>query len=132
MGIGERIQKLGFKRWYERTLIEGHVYLVTAVFGLILAFAALEVLGERQSLSRFIFGFAAGGVGMTLVGVGIHRYYRILILAQSFGERATCGKCNTYAAFNVLASGTCENHEPEGPASSWLRVKCRCGHEWRM
>lgn len=132
MSTGERIQQLGFKRWYERTLIEGHIYLVTALFGLILAFAGLEVIAEHEDIARFILGFAAGSMGVMLAGIGLLRYQRILMLALSFGDRATCRQCNTYAAFNVLATGESNGGEPAVP-TSWLNVRCRhCGHEWRM
>lgn len=132
MSTGERIRKLGFKRWYERTLIESHAYLVTALLGMILAFAGVEMIGAHQGVAPFLLGAGTTGLGMLVVGLGIPRYFRTLMLAQSFGERATCGQCHAYAAFNVLACGVAGTRETEGPTSSWLRVRCRCGNEWRI
>lgn len=124
MNTSDRIQKLGFKRWYERTLIEGHAYLVSSFLGMIIAFAGLELVGKRQDI---LFGFLAGAIGMFVVVFGFHRYYRMLILARSIGDHATCERCKVYAAFNVVASG---QSMPDG---QWLRVKCRkCGNEWTM
>ncbi len=69
---------------------------------------------------------------MVLVATGIHRYYRRWVLAESLGDRATCAQ-PAYAAFNVLACGMADNHEPESAASAWLKVQCRrCGNQWRM
>lgn len=136
MTIAERIQKLGFKRWYERTLIEGHAYLVTSFLGVILTFAGLELVGERGSAGGVTLGLVIGLAGVALVVFGTHRYFRILILAESLGGRATCPKCRTYAIFNVVASGPPTADKPEdadAAASVWLKVQCRkCGNEWRI
>ena len=42
--IGEEIGRRGFRRWYERQLIESHAYLVTAFLSLILLLAGFEAL----------------------------------------------------------------------------------------
>jgi ribosomal protein L37E len=59
--------------------------------------------------------------------------------AETMSDHATCRQCNTYAAFNVLASGSdselldSETAEPSDPDSIWLKVKCRkCGNEWTL
>lgn len=133
MSIGQRIQKFGFKRWYERTLIEGHAYLVTSFFGLILAFAGIELLGDAASV---FLGFLLGMTGAGIVMFATPRYLRMLALAQALGGRAHCPRCNVYAAFNVIASGPSHptpSDEPGEAESVWLRVQCRkCDNEWRM
>jgi len=40
--LAEGIRKTGFRRWYERQLIESHLYFVTAVLSLIVVGAGLE------------------------------------------------------------------------------------------
>lgn len=133
MGIGERIQKLGFKRWYERTLIESHAYLVTSLLGLILALAGIELIGARSGAMGFLLGFGAGAIGIPLVVFGLNRYYRTLMLASSFGSRATCCRCETYARFSVTAAGPRPGETAPAPDTTWVRVKCReCGNEWTM
>lgn len=124
MNTSDRIQKLGFKRWYERTLIEGHVYLVGSFLGLVIAFGALEMVGTRQNI---LLGFLTGAIGIFIVMFGFHRYYRMLLLTRTIGDHATCERCNVYAAFNVIASGQ------QTADGQWMRVKCRkCGNEWTM
>lgn len=131
MSTAERIQKFGFKRWYERTLLESHAYLVTAFLGMIVTFAGIELVGERSGASRLFLGLAASGTGIALVALGLHRYYRILLRAESFGDSATCAHCSAYASFNVLASGN--SSESVDGDTAWLKVRCRrCGNEWTM
>lgn len=131
MTIGERIKQLGFKRWYERALIESHAYLVTAFLGSILAFAGVEIVGQHDSTGRTLLGVVALTIGAIAAGVGLQRYLRTLMLAVNLGEHATCSQCRAYAAFSVLASGP--DRDVEHTSDLWLRVKCRkCGHEWRI
>ena len=52
MEPGDSIRRVGFKRWYERQLIEGHVYLVTALLAALLAALLMAVCVED-------FGFNA-------------------------------------------------------------------------
>jgi hypothetical protein len=132
--IGERIKKLGFARWYERTLIEAHAYLVSAFLGMILAFSGVELIGQHDRTGRILFGIGALIAGSAILAISVHRYLRTLMLAVNMGEHATCRQCNAYAAFNVLASGP-----PQGRTGHiretdlWLKVKCRkCGSEWLM
>jgi hypothetical protein len=117
-GIG----KLGFKRWYERQLIESHAWLVSCVLCLLAAAACLEELSFRAPLPQVLaLGaavFAAGVVGI----YGWNRYRLIMAVVERVGEHSTCASCRTYAAFRVVGA--------EGAA---LRVRCRkCAHEWRI
>ena len=135
MDIIEGIRKLGFRRWYERRLIEAHAYLVTGFLALILAVAFLELRGET----------AAGGERMTyLLGavaslaggfVAWLRYHRMLALVEWAGERATCPACGEYGRLRLLAA---HPHAPAGDRDSdlaaeipLLHVACRaCDNEW--
>lgn len=134
MTVGERIAKLGFRRWYERTLIESHVFLVTALLGAILAFAGIELFGQRDGgWIRFASAVVAMLVGGLIAVASVHRYLRMLMLAINLGERATCRSCHTYAKFDVLTSGHLRSQGPDDSASLWMKVKCKkCGSEWRV
>jgi hypothetical protein len=134
VGAAERIRKLGFRRWYERALIEGHAYLVTSFLGMILAVASIELIGERAGAAQTLMALIGGLIGTAVVLFGVRRYLRTIAFAESLGDHATCGQCRTYAAFNVLASGLPDSApEADEPGSMWLKVKCRkCGHEWTL
>ncbi len=45
MEVAEYIHRHGFRRWYERQLIESHAYLALAFVALILLLSGIEVLG---------------------------------------------------------------------------------------
>jgi hypothetical protein len=117
-GIG----KLGFKRWYERQLLEGHAWLVSCVLGLLAAAACLEELSLRGPLPQVLaLGaavFAAGAVAI----YGWSRYRLIMAEVERVAEHSTCASCRTYAAFRIV-----------GTEGSAMRVRCRkCAHEWRI
>jgi len=42
MELAEGIRKIGFRRWYERQLIESHLHLVVCIVSMLAALAALE------------------------------------------------------------------------------------------
>ena len=116
------IGKLGFKRWYERQLIEGHAWLITCVLCMLTVAACLEDLSLRGPLGEVLAMGAAVFAAGVLAIYGWHRYRAIMEVVERIGEHSTCGSCRTYAAFRLVGT--------EGAA---LRVRCRkCAHEWRI
>jgi hypothetical protein len=122
------IRKLGFKPWFERQLIESHVYLVTCFLCLILVLAIFEELSSRSGVQRVaMIALATGSVALGIFSWG--RYRVILFRALRFSERSYCEKCRAYARFNVLDSARAE----EDDSGAWLKVRCReCTHEWTI
>ncbi len=133
----DRIRTDGFRRWYERQLIECHAWLVSWFLGLIVLVSGIELAGAGSS-SRF------GGILLILGGLALtlfswSRYRLLLEIAERLGEQAVCPKCDTYGKFSTVAAGP--NPLPDGgdPALEnhgggiWLRVKCKkCGDEWML
>lgn len=134
MAIEERIAKLGFRRWYERTLVESHAFLITALLGAILAFTGMELISQHDGKALNVaLGFVAVLIGGFVAVVSVNRYLRMLMLAINLGEHATCRDCNAYAKFDLLKSGRLRSHGPDETGALWMRVKCRkCGYEWRI
>lgn len=114
------IERLGFKRWYERQLIESHAWLVSCFLcGLAIA-ATLEVNGfSLKSVSGFVtigFVYVAGLV----CWYSLKRYRTLMARAERLSEQSTCQTCRTYAAFSVVTP------QP-------MSVRCRkCAHEWTL
>jgi hypothetical protein len=115
------IGKLGFKRWYERQLIEGHAWLITCVLcGLAIA-ASLEEMSFRESAFKavLILGFVFAAA--LLCWYALQRYRVIMDEAERMGELSICGSCRAYAAFKVIG---------EYPK---MNVRCKkCSHEWTI
>jgi hypothetical protein len=131
----EGIRKLGFRRWYERQLIESHVYFVTCILSTILVAVCAEQIDWRaggQDLA--LFGYLIGGAALAFAS--LRRYNFLLLRAECFGSQSTCANCLTYGVVAVLDAGIADADEERNapPAdNSWIRVRCKkCGHEWRM
>ncbi len=116
MEPADSIRRLGFARWYERRLIEGHAWFISGIFCMIAIPACMEELNFRGSIVRLLVYvtviFAAGAIGI----YGVVRYQKILVEAEQLGEHATCGACGAYARFRLISPS---------------RVRCRkCDNEW--
>jgi hypothetical protein len=113
------IARLGFKKWYERRLIESHAWLVTALLSGIVVAISLELTLFTQPFVEW-----AGSAGLVFFGGliawhGVCRFMIILSEAEHFAGQSTCARCRAYAAFKVTAQ------------SPRMAVRCRkCGHEW--
>ena len=115
------IDKLGFKRWYERQLIESHAWLVSCILCALAVAATLELTGfHLTSFAGFVaFGFAY--VAGLVAWHSLQRYRATMAQAERLSEQSTCKACRTYAAFSIIA---------ERPRIS---VRCRkCSHEWTL
>lgn len=113
------ISRLGFRKWYERRLIEGHAWLVTALLCAIVISVSLELLSFRQPLLAWLGNAGVVFVAGLIAWHGVRRFLFILREAEHLGSQSTCKSCRKYAAFTVIE---------ESPRMS---VRCRkCGHEW--
>jgi hypothetical protein len=138
MDLVESIRKRGFKKWYERQLIESHLYLVTCFLCMILVAACAEELSFRAPGLKpvLMIGFVAAG---GLIGLlSWQRYKAMMTVAEAYGDHSTCAQCNAYAKFEVLDWGDAPPVAPSTAAPTaamgpWLRVRCRkCAHIWTM
>lgn len=133
----DRIRTEGFRRWYERQLIECHAWLLSWFLGLIVLISGVELVGGVGSERKGGALLLAAGLFVTLYSW--RRYRLMLEVAERLGEQAVCPDCKTYAKFVVESSGP--NPMPDGGDSIlekqgggiWLRAQCRkCGGEWMM
>lgn len=118
MEPADSIRRLGFARWYERRLIEGHAWFISGFACMIVIPACFEELMFKGSVLRWL---AYVGLILAAVAVGAYgliRYQKILVEAERLGEQATCPACGTYARFR-LASST--------------HAQCKkCQNQWRF
>ena len=116
MEPADSISRLGFLRWYERRLIEGHAWFISVFMCMIAIAACMEELNFRGSPARLLT-YVTLVLAAVVIGIyGMVRYRKILMEAEQLGERATCGACGAYARFRLISPS---------------RVRCRkCDHEW--
>lgn len=127
MEPADSIRRLGFKRWYERQLIEGHVWLVTALLAAITAAACVEGASFRDDAARatmlLSIVFACGALGW----FAWSRFSHLLRRAERYGDKSTCPDCRAYARFEIVGS------QGAGDADMILKVRCRsCGARWSL
>lgn len=113
------IGRLGFRKWYERRLIESHAWLVTALLCVIVIAASLELLTFKHTLLAWLGNAGLMFFAGLIVWHGMRRFLAILTEAEHFGSQSTCTSCRRYGSFSVIAE------------SPQMTVRCRkCGHEW--
>lgn len=130
MTPADGIRKLGFRRWYERQLIECHAYFVTCFLCMLLVACMMEGFSLRGEGLRSLV-ILATLFGSVLVGVAAYtRYMKVLDRAERIAEHSTCSSCSTYGRLMILHAGG--NHD-SADESGWMRVQCRkCGHQWTI
>jgi hypothetical protein len=132
MTAADGIRRLGFRRWYERQLIESHGFLVTGFLAMIALLAVLENFSPRAPGVSLIadLGLILGCSALCVWS--LRRYHTILTRAEYVGEHSTCSRCTAYGALEIVQAG-----RPQANAASdgapWLKVRCRkCGHQWMI
>jgi hypothetical protein len=132
------IRRLGFRKWYERQLIDSHLCLTTCLLCGILIAAMVEEIGRFEPTAR---SFTMGSVIVAAMAIGWlswRRYITVLERAERYGQRSTCSGCAAYGRFEVMRSGVDSVPGPTANAVAplevaWMQVKCRkCGAIWRM
>ncbi len=138
MDLVEGIRKRGFRKWYERQLVESHAYLVTCFLCMIMVAACAEQLNFRAPPTNLL-AMIALVIGGGLVGLfSWQRYKAIMSVAECYGDHSTCAQCGAYARFDVLDWGDAPPVAPSGTAAAraagpWLKVRCRkCGNLWTL
>lgn len=133
----DRIRTDGFRRWYERQLIECHAWLVSWFLGLIALVSGIEVAGAGGASRMSGALLLLGGLAVTLYSW--KRYRLLLEIAERLGEQAICPGCAAYGKFEVRSSGPAPLPDGGDPTLEnrgggvWLRVQCRrCGNDWML
>lgn len=125
MSAVKTIRRLGFRKWYERELLQSHanlVLLLLACLGLLGAAEAYTVrapfLDQLQIVAAAV---ASGAIGL----FALRRYLYLLNHAEYVANQADCGACGTYGRFELVGEHAAD--------ASTLQVRCRhCGHAWRI
>ena len=137
--MASRIREIGFRKWYERQLIDSHLSFTTCFLSGVTVAACLEGLWHAEFGWKPVSLFAVVLGAIVLGWYSWRRYILVLERAEIYGSRSSCPACNTYGRFEILATGNASEGpylDPEAPSSlprPWLRVRCRkCATEWRM
>jgi hypothetical protein len=133
--VTDDIRRLGFRRWYERQLIESHAYLVTAFLALILLLAGYEALEHlRRSPGGYVLTFALAAAAGVVMFISWRRFSVLLARAEAFAESAGCPSCKRWGSFDIVAAEpVAADDPPEAGTPHWVGVRCRgCGTAWKL
>lgn len=122
MTLAEGIRRHGFRKWYERELLQGHAHLAGTFLCLIGVFGAAEAAVQSPAAGERLFDIAAA---LLFAGAGLwalRRYLGLLQHAELAAHQAECPQCHAYGRLDLLqADATGER----------VQVGCRgCGHRW--
>lgn len=125
MSAVKTIRRLGFRKWYERELLQSHANLVLLLLACLGLLGAAEAYTVRapflDQLQIVAAALASGAIGL----FSLRRYLYLLNHAEYVANQADCSVCGTYGRFELLGD------PPAGAAQ--LHVRCRhCGHAWHI
>ena len=137
MELAEGIRKIGFRRWYERQLIESHLFLISGFLCLIMVLACMEEFNLRTPAWETLVRFAAVIAGVAVCMWAWRRYLTMLGVAEYVAEHSVCGKCDVYRGLELSGTGTADAPGPHADQADGViapvGVRCRkCGYEWTI
>jgi predicted metal-binding protein len=124
MKLAAGIRKHGFRKWYERELLQSHAHMAltfVCMIGVLGAFeAASRFRGWVDQLIDVVAVVTCGVVGLW----ALRRYLALLMHAEHVANQADCPGCGAYARFKLVTAFADEES---------ARVCCRqCSHEWTI
>jgi hypothetical protein len=122
--LAEGIRKHGFRKWYERELLQSHAHLVLTFLSMIGIFAGFEALSTNRGWLDQATNITTIGLCVVIGVWALRRYLYFLGHAEATANQADCPQCKAYGAFTV---------EAEDPKQQLLQVRCRkCRHPWTI
>lgn len=128
MSLAQSISKRGFRKWYERELLVGHLHLVLLLLCTLALLGALEAFSEpgARRLLMAICVLLAAVIGLW----ALRRYFYLLLRAEHIANQAVCAQCAVYGRWTV------EQQMPANDAAgapARMQVCCRsCAARWTI
>ncbi len=133
MNPAAAIDKLGFRRWYERKLIEAHAYFVTCFLCMIMVAASMESVQLRQINFASLGMLAAIALGSWIALYSFQQFRLLLSEAERYAEHSVCERCEAYGLFKVVESRGRQTAAHDASQPVTIRVQCKkCGHQWHL
>lgn len=117
-----RLARMGFRRWYERLLIESHLWLAACFICMIVVAAGMELLADRHGAGKFLLDALLILGGVAMAWVSWRRYARTMVAAEAIGGQAVCSHCQHYG-FRLV--------QPGDPVAATARCP-KCSHQWLL
>jgi hypothetical protein len=118
------IRRLGFRKWYERELLQSHLHLVLLLLATLGMAGAAEAFTARPGPGSQLVMAVCAGVSAVIAAWSLRRYLYLLNHAQFVAEQAVCAQCESYGKWDVTG---------EEPQAARMGVCCRkCGNRWEI
>ena len=128
-----KLGRLGFRRWYERQLIEAHLWFAACFAAIVVCAAAFELLLDRHSASETLLDALLVAVCAFGAWFAWRRYAKTMAFAETIGGQANCPRCQHHG-FRLLLTSTnsptmlADEYSSDG---SSLVASCpKCASKW--
>ena len=120
----QKIRRLGFRKWYERELLQSHMHLVLLLLCSLGMLGSAEAFSQRPVLSSQLTMLACALVSAAIGLWALRRYLYLLNHAEYVADQAVCRQCDAYAKWDIA---------DENPGERRFNVCCRkCGNRWAI
>jgi hypothetical protein len=124
MSAAQTIRRLGFRKWYERELLQSHANLMLLLLATLGLLASVEVFSSQMTLTDKMQVLGGATASVAIGYFALRRYLHLLNHAEYVADQAICRGCGTYAKWELL------REESDGAR---LQVRCRhCAHHWQI
>ena len=124
MDAMQSIRKLGFRKWYERALLQSHLHLVLLLLSTFALLAGAEVYSRDLPASSQLTLLVCVLVSALIGYWALRRYFYLLHHAEYVADQAVCTQCETYGRWDIT---------DEDAPNQRMRVCCRrCGNRWQI
>lgn len=123
MKLADGIRKHGFRKWYERELMQSHGHLALTFLSGVGVMGAFEAFTTFRAWSEQLMNIVALGA---CVGIGLwslRRYLYLLHHAEAAAHQAVCKQCGTYGRLRLV---------PRAPGAGVAVCCTKCQHEWHI
>jgi len=124
MDAMQSMRKLGFRKWYERALLQSHIHLVLLLLSAVALLAGAEVY-SRDLPAASQLSLLACVIASALIGAwALRRYFQLLKHAEFVADQAVCSQCEAYGRWDITT---------EDVPRQTMQVCCRrCGNRWKI
>jgi len=123
--LADGLNRVGFRKWYERELLSSHAHMVLALLATIALLASFEGLrgaSPGDQLMDLAFICVSAAIGLW----ALRRYIFLLMHAEELANQANCPSCNEYGRFELVSSR-------DSQAGRQMQVRCRkCAGCWQI
>lgn len=125
--LADGIQRVGFRKWYERELLSSHAHMALALIAAVAMMASFEAyrgasVGEKLMNTVFVLVCAAIALW------SMRRYLYLLMHAEEMANQANCGQCQAYGLLKLQ-----DVQDRRLAAQHLVPVCCkRCGFQWNL